>query len=67
MTMKHRQEITVVIRADKKITKAEARYIFSDAIYGDFYPYTGDTKNRAEVFKIVSPNLTAANMKRRTV
>jgi hypothetical protein len=53
--MNHRQEFTVVIRADKKITKAEAKKIFADNIYGEFYPYAGMTKNGAEIFTIASP------------
>jgi|TARA_R110000824_G_scaffold15147_1_gene63906 hypothetical protein len=57
MAYKYRQEITVVIRANKKITKAEAAKIFADSIYGEFYPYEGNTKNRADEFKIVSPKI----------
>ena len=47
----------MVIRANKKITKAEAAKIFADSIYGEFYPYEGNTKNRADEFKIVSPKI----------
>ena len=38
-------------------TKAEAAKIFADSIYGEFYPYEGNTKNRADEFKIVSPKI----------
>ena len=48
------QEITVKLRFDKPVTKAQARRMFADTVHGEFYPYEGDG---AESMKIVSPKI----------
>ena len=38
----YRHEVTIVIRADKKCSKAQAVAAVKDCIHGTFYPYEPD-------------------------